>query len=394
MQPGFIWRNEYLVASLKDLMEKDFNESVQVVRVNQPTVPDGPFVYPLKGRYKAIREGLYESLSLDAPPDPKKMDAQTIEDLVSSKKAIAQGAVEGEEEFEELMREAGLETDEIEVINPITGSTEYVSKDDPSYYDSSGFKGRRYKGSSKPNDIPTFLWRGASKAARERAKREALLKEEAEKHDAAGAKERKYNRVIDRFATSAVPEAKDDVQTSDDFIPVMPVISNAGGSHGGNHCHRDKLQDQSELMCFHFSNALVARPLGQKEINNTPAAQAALEKEWNNLTSKGAWDYSTVRENVSREAIKNKTKVHVGKIFEICVEKGSELPLGDPMRKFKGRTVFQGNNVKDEAADVALFAELGSSLANMEAGKALDAYGSMPGNRTSQGDGKQATPKH
>jgi hypothetical protein len=334
MQPGFIWRNEFLVASLKDLMEKDFNESVQVVRVNQPTVPDGPFVYPLKGRYKAIREGLYESLSLDAPPDPKKMDAQTIEDLVSSKKAIAQGAVEGEEEFEELMREAGLETDEIEVINPITGSTEYVSKDDPSYYDSSGFKGRRYKGSSKPNDIPTFLWRGASKAARERAKREALLKEAAEKHDAAVAKERKYNRVVDRFATSAVPEPKNDVQTSDDFIPVMPVLSNAGGSptHGGNHCHRDKLQDRSELMCFHFSNPLVARPVGQKEINNTPAAQAALDKEWNNLTSKGAWDYSTVREwdDVSREAIKNKTKVHVGKIFEICVEKGSELPWVTP----------------------------------------------------------------
>ena len=46
-------------------------------------------------------------LSLDAPSDPKKMDAQTIEDLVSSKKAIAQGSVEGEEEFEELMRGSG-----------------------------------------------------------------------------------------------------------------------------------------------------------------------------------------------------------------------------------------------------------------------------------------------
>jgi hypothetical protein len=68
MQPGFIWRNEFLVASLKDLMEKDFNESVQVVR-------GWTIVHPLKG--------LYESLSLDAPPDPKKMDAQTIEDLVS-----------------------------------------------------------------------------------------------------------------------------------------------------------------------------------------------------------------------------------------------------------------------------------------------------------------------
>ena len=391
MQPGFVWRNEFLVASLKDLMEKEFNESVQVVRVNQLTVPDGPFVYPLKGRYKAIREGLYESLSLDAPPDPKKMDAQTIEDLVVPRKAVEPGPVEGEEEFEQLMREAGLESDDIEVIDPKTGKSEFISKDDPSYYDASGFKGRRYKGSSKPKDIPTFLWRGASKAARERAKREALLKEAAEKHDAAVAKERKYNRVIDRFATSAVKESKN-VEPSDDFIPAMPVTCNPGGSHGGNHCHRDKLKDQSELMCFHFPNALVARPVGQKEINNTPAAQAALDKEWNNLTSKGAWDYSTVREwdDVSREAIKNKTKVHVGKIFEICVEKGSELPQGDPMRKFKGRTVFQGNNVKDEAADVALFAELGSSPANMEAGKALDAYGSMPGNRTSQGDGKQA----
>ena len=391
MQPGFVWRNEFLVASLKDLLEKEFNESVQVVRVNRLTVPDGPFVYPLKGRYKAIREGLYESLSLDAPPDPKKMDAQTIEDLVSPRKAVEPGPVEGEEEFEQLMREAGLESDDIEVIDPKTGKLEFISKDDPSYYDASGFKGRRYKGSSKPKDIPTFLWRGASKAARERAKREALLKEAAEKHDAAVAKEHKYKRVIDRFATSAVKESKD-VEPSDDFIPAMPVTCNSGGSHGGNHCHRDKLKDQSELMCFHFSNALVARPVGQKEINNTPAAQAALDKEWNNLTNKGAWDYSTVREwdDVSREAIKNKTKVHVGKIFEICVEKGSELPQGDPMRKFKGRTVFQGNNVKDEAADVALFAELGSSPANMEAGKALDAYGSMPGNQTSQGDGKQA----
>ena len=391
MQPGFIWRNEYLVASLKDLIEKEFNEAVQVVRVNQLTVPDGPFVYPLKGRYKAISEGLYDSLSLEAPPDPRRMDAQTIEDLVAPRKTADPGLMDGKEEFEQMMREAGLETDDIEVINPKTGSTEMISKDDPSYYDSSGFKGRRYKGSSKPEEIPTFLWRGASKAARERAKREALLKEAAKKHDAAVAKENKYNRVIDRLVSSAVPEPKIS-NNSDDFIPAMPVTYKPGGSHGGNQCHRDKLKDQSELSCFHFSNALVARPVGQKEINNTPAAQAALDKEWNNLTSKGAWDYSTVREweDVSREAIKNKTKVHVGKIFEICVEKGSELPQGDPMRKFKGRTVFQGNNVKDEAADVALFAELGSSPANMEAGKALDAYGSMPGNRTSQGDGKQA----
>ena len=147
----------------------------------------------------------------------------------------------------------------------------------------------------------------------------------------------------------------------------------------------------SQSSCaFTFPTHSWQDPLDRRRSTIFP--KAAPDKEWNNLTSKGAWDYSTVREweDVSREAMKNKTKVHVGKIFEICVEKGSELPLGDPMRKFKGRTVFQGNNVKDEAADVALFAEPGSSPANMEAGKAVDAYGSMPGNRTSQGDGKQA----
>ena len=52
IQPGFIWRNEHLVAPLKDLMEREFNEPVQVIRVNQLTVSEGPFVYPLKGRYK------------------------------------------------------------------------------------------------------------------------------------------------------------------------------------------------------------------------------------------------------------------------------------------------------------------------------------------------------
>ena len=72
MRPGFIWTNEYLVASLKDLMEKDFNEPVPVIRVNQLTAPEGPFIYPLKGRYKATREGFYESLSLAALQTPRR----------------------------------------------------------------------------------------------------------------------------------------------------------------------------------------------------------------------------------------------------------------------------------------------------------------------------------
>ena len=103
---------------------------------------------------------------------------------------------------------------------------------------------------------------------------------------------------------------------------------------------------------------------------------------------KNVWRYETVSEwkTMSKKAKKSGKKVHVGKVFEICVETGSE----DKLRKFKGRTVFQGNNVGDENVDVALFSELGFSPATMEAGKAVDAHGSQPGHITQQNDGVQA----
>ena len=115
-------------------------------------------------------------------------------------------------------------------------------------------------------------------------------------------------------------------------------------------------------------NTLVARPVNKKEIRSNPKAQESLDIEWDKLVKKTAWLYDTVQEwsTVSEGAKKKGKKVHVGKVFEICVEKGSELPVGHKLRKFKGRTVFQGNNVRDENADVALFSELGSSPATMD----------------------------
>ena len=90
------------------------------------------------------------------------------------------------------------------------------------------------------------------------------------------------------------------------------------------------------------------------------------------------------------EARKNGQTVHLGRIFEACYEKGSELPPDDLRRKFKGRTVFQGNNVRDQDSDHALFAELGSSPASMEGAKLLDAFGSQPGFSKAQADAIQA----
>eukprot|EP00972_Heterocapsa_arctica_P029099 4280785-Heterocapsa_arctica.AAC.1 len=53
-------------------------------------------------------------------------------------------------------------------------------------------------------------------------------------------------------------------------------------------------------------------------------------------------------------------------ILEWCMasaEKGSELMRGDPGRKWKGRYVFRGNDVKDEHMQAAIFNELSSTPA-------------------------------
>ena len=45
---------------------------------------------------------------------------------------------------------------------------------------------------------------------------------------------------------------------------------------------------------------------------------------------------------VAAEARANGKTVHVGKVFDICVEKNHELPEDDFNRKYKGRVVFEG----------------------------------------------------
>jgi hypothetical protein len=52
--------------------------------------------------------------------------------------------------------------------------------------------------------------------------------------------------------------------------------------------------------------------------------------------------------------------------------------------------VFDGSDVRDQDKNIALFQELSSSPATMEAGKAADAYGMLPGHTIQQADAVQA----
>ena len=77
-------------------------------------------------------------------------------------------------------------------------------------------------------------------------------------------------------------------------------------------------------------------------------------------------------------------------MFDICVEKNAELAEKDPRRKFKGRVVFSGDRVKDQNWDHAMFQELSSCPATMQAAKAADTYGLMPNHVVMQADAEQA----
>ena len=138
--------------------------------------------------------------------------------------------------------------------------------------------------------------------------------------------------------------------------------------------------------------ACVARPVSKTELFAEPGAVKALKTEWGRLWEKKVWDHDGVREwaNVAREAASQGKEIHMGRLFGLCVEKGSELPKGDKRRKYKYRVVFGGNNILDQTWEQATFQSLGSSPASMSAGKFLDYYSCVNGNSGEQADAEQA----
>ena len=78
----------------------------------------------------------------------------------------------------------------------------------------------------------------------------------------------------------------------------------------------------------------------------------------------------------------------MGYMSGICVEKNAELDAS--LRKFKGRVVFQGNQVYDQNHNYAIFQDLGSFPATLQAAKAVDFFGCLPGYVIDVVDAEQA----
>ena len=183
-------------------------------------------------------------------------------------------------------------------------------------------------------------------------------------------------------ASARLPPANSD----EGYVPVMPCAAGIEDSP-----HRPKIVAFNSHSWITV-NACVARPVGKKELSLSPGAQASMKAEWDRLRTKVVWDETNVREwsDVAKEAQDAGVEINFCYLFGICVEKNSELPLGHPKRKFKGRVVFQGNRVTNQNWEAAIFQDLGSCPATMGASKTADFYDLMPGHAVEIADAEQA----
>ena len=172
----------------------------------------------------------------------------------------------------------------------------------------------------------------------------------------------------------------------DEFIafPTMPCTSASIQSH------RTKIPPGG--LGSKLFNAMVSRPVGRAEIESNPKAKEAMLKEWKGLRDQEVFDFTMVCEydDVVAEAKKNKKEVHMARVHGICVEKNYQLSEDNPGRKFKGRGVLLGNQVKNQHWEAAFFQDLGNSPASFEASRWADFYGCLPGHAVKLADAIQA----
>ena len=169
---------------------------------------------------------------------------------------------------------------------------------------------------------------------------------------------------------------------------------------GGSHVqHREKEApkgDQIDQLINWYS--LVAKPIPRPQWAKMPRAQQAVDEEWAKLRAadegRGTWDETCVREcwDVKTEAQKKLEATglhtHFGALFDLCVEKHSELE--EAKRRYKGRVVFGGHRVQDEYGLAAEFPDQGSGASFLTPSKLCDAVSLLPDCDGEQSDAPSA----
>jgi len=367
LHPGGKWRGEYMVAPLREFNGVPFDQlvgKVSVHRIREVIFDPGKLEFPVREHYNAARrqiQGPVAQPQAALPPAPSDAsgsagDSAALPPSVTTKEPL------------------------------------------PGFGEANKFLGdlhqRAYKGSKRPPVITSQDWVKLSQKERQKqhewyqgelAKQAEQAKQDQDKKQGkVDPLAEEYPRVEVSAEEKAMVDSKALMKLSEplrrlaldgaeSFQPAQPASSSGDQAPAPGDEDDNPILDYAAVPCtavpcmptskdrrfeHRFKipdfevpfNACVARPVGKKEIAQQPKAQAALDKEWDKLVKAKAWTEDKVREwkDVSTEAVRRGNKAHVGRVFELCVEKGSELRADDPARKYKGRSVFQGNDVKDE----------------------------------------------
>ena len=140
-----------------------------------------------------------------------------------------------------------------------------------------------------------------------------------------------------------------------------------------NH-HENHIAGKGDNSSQHY-NLVIPMPQAMK----TPAAKAAVDKEWEKLEKISAWNLTKVRskKEVIDEARTKDAKVHFASVMDICHLKNAELEAKH--QKYKSRVVFRGDIVKDDSGSHAVLTEQGSSASQVTAAKVMDIISKLPG---------------
>ena len=127
--------------------------------------------------------------------------------------------------------------------------------------------------------------------------------------------------------------------------------------------HEDHFAGKGDNSLQHYN--LVHNFIPMPQAMKSPAAKAAVDKEWEKLEKISAWDLTKVRSKseVIDEARTKGAKVHFASLMDICHLKNAELEAKH--QKYKGRVVLRGDVVKDDSGSYAIFIEQGSSASQM-----------------------------
>jgi hypothetical protein len=308
--PGGRFRGDYVVIALSDVPKKDFAKHpksfIQRVKEIYVNKENKSYFFPCKDEYERKRRTI-SSTEVNVGDDVSKQKAEPFENVTES--VDVPQPPKGE--FVDADRVADdwlIPSESLDAVGKPAddsgpGGASTIKEQEVQLYES-GRTTRTYKNTPRPPYIWPETWQMLSLK-----QREAEIEKYRNQCISTGTplpNHPKYHAKVCEEVSCNVELMKSIVEP---VAPAMPVIKTNASQE-----HRQKISDQTFPL-----NVFVARPVGKKEISTTPAAKAALDKEWNKLVEAKVWESTPTEWSELAKIARDKGEtIHVGRVLKFA----------------------------------------------------------------------------